>query len=167
MDTNHGITNKQCKVEGCETQHRTRGLCDKHYRRWRVHGDPNVSMYRMTGTPWERLQGRYSDEYNGHGTPCWAWNGSKANGYGVIRYESTNIKTHIISYEHHYGPVPQGLEVDHCCCVKDCLNPRHLQAVTHKENCRRGNRPHMELWAPPYEHNYTGEYASLPSDYEW
>jgi hypothetical protein len=36
------------------------------------------------------------------------------------------------------GPVPQGLELDHLCRVRGCVNPAHLEPVTMRENARRG-----------------------------
>ncbi len=36
------------------------------------------------------------------------------------------------------GPIPEGLELDHLCRVRHCVNPDHLEAVTHRENIRRG-----------------------------
>lgn len=39
-----------------------------------------------------------------------------------------------MSYEVFVGPIPEELELDHLCNVKVCINPRHLEAVTHEEN---------------------------------
>jgi hypothetical protein len=43
-----------------------------------------------------------------------------------------------VYYEAQYGPVPSGMELDHLCRVKACVNPDHLEPVTHAENMRRG-----------------------------
>lgn len=88
------------------------------------------------------------------GTPCWLWHGGKRNGgYGVMRVPNEpggpvrvkgkltparQISAHILMYEHVKGPVPEGLELDHLCRVHNCVNPAHLEAVTHSENVRRG-----------------------------
>lgn len=42
-------------------------------------------------------------------------------------------------YEQFRGLIPDGLELDHLCEVKSCVNPDHLEAVTHHENAIRGN----------------------------
>ncbi|MEE8234211.1 MAG: HNH endonuclease signature motif containing protein [Gammaproteobacteria bacterium] len=45
---------------------------------------------------------------------------------------------HRVSYEMENGLVPKGLELDHLCRVRNCVNPQHVEPVTHKENCQRG-----------------------------
>ena len=48
------------------------------------------------------------------------------------------VYIHRIMYEDSFGLIPKGLEIDHLCEEKRCINPDHLEAVTHKENTRRG-----------------------------
>jgi len=70
---------------------------------------------------------------------CWLWTKAvMANGYGLIM-TSTGVRTaHRVSYEAHKGEIPAGLELDHKCRVRSCVNPDHLEAVTKTENVRRG-----------------------------
>lgn len=70
---------------------------------------------------------------------CWLWLGYKINsGYGKFVYKGENMLSHRLSYQLHKGKIPQGLEIDHLCRVKHCVNPDHLEAVTRKENQIRG-----------------------------
>ncbi len=71
---------------------------------------------------------------------CWLWYGTinTQTGYGVISAGRKKLLAHRISYEMTYGPIPVGLEIDHLCRVRSCVNPEHLEAVTHQENVRRG-----------------------------
>jgi hypothetical protein len=67
---------------------------------------------------------------------CWNWlAGCNANGYGrfSIGYPK-KIMAHRWSYEQHYGPIPQGMQIDHICRNIKCVNPCHLRAVTDKQN---------------------------------
>jgi hypothetical protein len=70
---------------------------------------------------------------------CWLWEGCKDRlGYGEVCYRGGNRKAHRRSYELLVGPVPDGLELDHLCRNPSCVNPAHLEPVTHAENVRRG-----------------------------
>lgn len=91
---------------------------------------------------------------------CWLWTSTlNTNGYGQIRVQGTMSAAHRLSYQHFVGPVPEGLELDHLCRVRNCINPAHLEPVTHAENVRRGNsgansrsKTHC-----PYGHLYEGD----------
>lgn len=72
-------------------------------------------------------------------TGCWVWKGSCANGYGRMSVNGRTDGTHRLGYEALVGPIPEGLTLDHLCRNTRCWNPRHLEPVTHGENCRRGN----------------------------
>jgi hypothetical protein len=69
---------------------------------------------------------------------CWLWVGATVPaGYG--RFGPGYA--HRWSYEHHVGPIAPGLEIDHLCRNRSCVNPAHLEAVTHRENMRRSDTP--------------------------
>lgn len=72
---------------------------------------------------------------------CWLWTASIRNqGYGVFWPQwRTNVPAHRWAYEQIIGPVPDGLELDHLCRVRNCVNPAHLEPVTHRENMLRGH----------------------------
>lgn len=66
---------------------------------------------------------------------CWIWFGSTFPG-GHAQFR--NSTAHAFSYRLHKGPVPTGLEIDHLCRIRCCVNPEHLEAVTRHENLSRG-----------------------------
>lgn len=70
---------------------------------------------------------------------CWLWKGGlNKKGYGKCYDGARNEIAHIAFYRLLVGPIPSGLELDHICRVRRCVNPEHLEPVTHAENIRRG-----------------------------
>ena len=70
---------------------------------------------------------------------CWEWQGARdPSGYGSIKRMGKKTNTHKASYEHHVGPVPEGLDLDHLCRNRICCNPEHLEPVTRSINAKRG-----------------------------
>lgn len=73
---------------------------------------------------------------------CWLWTGPKNRyGYGIHSENHKSLKAHRWSYEYHKGPIPEGLQIDHLCRNRSCVNPDHLEAVTKKENTLRSQAP--------------------------
>jgi hypothetical protein len=75
-----------------------------------------------------------------NGTPCWEWIGGRNRlGYGVfnIRHGKQTL-AYVFAYEQLVGPVPEGKELDHLCRNHPCVNPDHLEPVTHQVNIQRG-----------------------------
>lgn len=72
-------------------------------------------------------------------TGCWNWKRCISdNGYGLVTVAGKNARAHRVSYEARFGPIQAGLSLDHLCRNRACINPDHLEPVTHRENCRRG-----------------------------
>lgn len=70
---------------------------------------------------------------------CWLWTACK-NGDGYGQFALAGMRgAHRVSYEWAKGAIPEGLEIDHLCRIRHCVNPEHLEAVTHRENTLRGD----------------------------
>lgn len=81
----------------------------------------------------------WAEEDRGYETPCWIWQRCVASdGYGRVTFGGKARRAHVAVYEQERGHVPDGLQLDHLCRVRSCVNPDHLEPVTNAENCRRG-----------------------------
>jgi hypothetical protein len=144
---------RECGVDGCTKPPVSRGWCHTHYLRW----------YK-TGTTQLRSRSRPSEERFllkvQKGESCWLWTAAKTHGYGLFWNGTRQVPAHKFSYEFYVGPVPEGLQLDHLCRVRACVNPLHLEPVTCRENLLRGAgrtainaaRTHC-----PYGHPYSGD----------
>ena len=66
---------------------------------------------------------------------CWLWQRTLNNGgYGMMRYGQATLFAHRLSYELHYGPIPEGLCTLHRCDVRNCIRPDHLFLGTQTDN---------------------------------
>lgn len=88
---------------------------------------------------------RFADRIAITSSGCIEWTGCTTGVYGVIKLGPSDGKrqvyVHRWSYEHHNGPIPPGLEVDHLCRNVLCVNPEHLEPVTPRVNTLRSTNP--------------------------
>lgn len=69
---------------------------------------------------------------------CWIWQGAvRQTGYGVL-YRGKCTSAYQVYYEKYKGPIPEGLDLDHLCRNRLCVNPDHLEPVTRAVNLQRG-----------------------------
>lgn len=73
---------------------------------------------------------------------CWTWTAATfANGYGSMCFHGKSVRAHRFAYALAYGECPAGLQIDHICHNRQCVNPAHLQLVTNQQNSEnRGAR---------------------------
>jgi len=127
---------KICSFEGCERKHFTRGLCNAHRMQLARTGTlkPLKESQWDTSLPdeprfWQRVDRLGPKE-------CWEWQGCcDWNGYGQFdrKGQASNL-AHRTAYEFTVGPIPDGMEIDHICHNRKCVNPAHLRPATRKQN---------------------------------
>mgnify|MGYP001580768529 CR=1 FL=1 len=92
----------------------------------------------MTDKDSIRFESKFIPEPN---TGCWLWTDALTDkGYGKFWLIHRQYFSHVVSWERIYGRTPDGLELDHKCRMPACVNPQHLEPVTHRENILRGLR---------------------------
>lgn len=94
----------------------------------------------VTEGDWERFWSKV--DVGGH---CWLWTKSlSSQGYGQFSYGGRSgggpVSAHVFSWLILVGEIGIGLELDHLCRVKSCVNPDHLEPVTRSVNTRRGDK---------------------------
>jgi len=129
-----------CKVLACGRLTVAREMCGRHYQRWAKFGDPIGPT----------LADKFWAKVNKTDT-CWLWTATTNGkpGYGSfcgseLRYENGSrhkVLAHRFAYELLVGPIPAGMELDHLCRVRLCVNPGHLEPTDHRTNTLRGESP--------------------------
>lgn len=83
----------------------------------------------------DKLRSRAEFDFGG----CWVWHGRIVRGYGVLTINGRPRRAHRISYEEFAHQIPAGLQLDHLCRNRSCINPHHLEPVTPRENTYRSH----------------------------
>jgi len=116
-------------VAGCDRLRNAKGYCLKHYKVWRRRGttDPITAE--------QRFFAKVTQDGD-----CWVWPHRDKAGYGISFYDGRRWLPHRWAYTFLRGEIPEGLELDHMCRNRGCVNPWHLEPVTRSENARRTYR---------------------------
>lgn len=118
----------------------------------------------------ERLVGYIADRIVLNDDGCWLWTKHiSPDGYGVCGTGGTR-NAHRLTYMVYRGDLSDDVEIDHLCHTNDalcsggitclhrrCVNPEHLEAVTHQENAVRGRNHHLVKTHCPQGHPLSGE----------
>lgn len=119
-----------CSIAGCGRPHLARGWCNKHYLRWKQHGNPERILQAEDGAPMRFIEQACSYQDDN----CLDWPFAKDDcGYpSMARYQ---VLTTICTRVYGQKPTPKH-EVAHSCKQNwACCNPKHLRWATHQENC--------------------------------
>lgn len=121
-----------CSHENCGRPKVAKGLCATH-RRQQMRGEelrPLKQYASPSATAQERLALR--SERKGD---CLVWTGTTwIGGYGVLRWGGRNVAAHRLAWESAHGPIPDGMEIDHACGNRPCIDVAHLRLSTRKQN---------------------------------
>ena len=104
------------------------------------------------------------------GSFCWHWTAAKLrSGYARFKRmgERRLMQAHVWAHLKYIGPIPPGLEPDHLCRNRGCVNPWHLEPVTRRENLRRGVgviARNMAQTKCPRGHPYAGDNLIIPKE---
>ena len=127
----------KCGFDDCGNEAPPAPYCLKHLTRWIRYGDASVNKKPGNNGPAAALAARTVDGANG----CRLWTGAiDGNGYGTLRTGGKSFGAHRLAYELAKGQIPPNLFIDHLCRTRLCVNPEHLEAVTHIENMGRAKR---------------------------
>lgn len=103
---------------------------------------------------------------------CWLWTaGTTRNGYAMFHLDRSSqrrtVYAHKFAYEALVALVPAGLDLDHLCRTRRCVNPLHLEPVTRAENVARGMEARNgDRDLCPQGHQYDAENTYLRPDYD-
>lgn len=113
----------ECKYHNCSRPAgKALGYCNAHYDRNRK-GKPMDPPIR---NHWASAEERFWAKV--HKTDsCWLWTGATYNGYGIFRQDGKAQLAHRVLHRWTKGPIPDGIQLDHMCHNRSCVNPDHVR----------------------------------------
>jgi hypothetical protein len=133
---------KPCSFLPCGIAAWARGLCPGHLGQTKAVRPLTEILRDPVRRFWARV-----DKSPAHGG-CWLWTGAKNwAGYAWVGFKGKRIAVHRLAYTLTKGPIPPARDVDHVrangCRYRHCVNPDHLEPVTHRVNLLRGRGPEI------------------------
>lgn len=89
----------------------------------------------------QRIVNRFLKKIEVHENGCWMWKGVLVGGYAQMYIYQRKVYGYRWTYILFKGAIPDGLQLDHLCRNRSCVNPDHLELVTQRENILRGIAP--------------------------
>jgi HNH endonuclease len=123
------------RCEQCERDAIARGMCAKHYQRWKRTHRSEVKDVGYGVDPVDRIMSRVAlvDD-------CWIYQWTtEAKGYARVRVNGVKKSAHRVMWEHFISPIPDGLTFDHLCKTPSCVNPYHGELVPLEVNSARNS----------------------------
>lgn len=117
-----------CKIEDCRGKTIAHGLCWKHYARRRRNKTPYLAKERIRKMQPAELRAWFRRKCRITGNGCMEWN-EKYKPFAM-----KNLSLHRSAFHLFRGEIPDGLLVVRICNNQKCLNPDHMDTLTHKEN---------------------------------
>lgn len=134
----------RCKTAPSQEKHAYCKACQRAYDAARRPAKPKPTMEQRF---WAKVRKEEFERDPGLG-PCWMWTGSinPQSGYGMFQTGGRTspgghrepTQAHIVALRLVGKDVPDGCERDHFCRQRACVNPGHIDPVTHRENVSRG-----------------------------
>lgn len=152
-----------CSIAGCTKRVLARGWCGTHYARWRKHGDVAAHVPVANAPIRERFRAKVDFDgpvplHNPALGPCHLWLAAcTGNGYGQFRWGGQMGLAHRFIYTETFGAIPDGMQLDHLCRVRNCVNVAHLEVVTNRQNGERAKPFLVVKTRCPKGHPYSGE----------
>jgi hypothetical protein len=95
----------------------------------------------------EPVYGPRMQPLNFKSNKCIEWPGAKRSGYGIKKVGTSTMSAHRYVWEKTKGPIPKGMQLDHKCRNRACVNPKHLELVDPSQN-------KLRAWAATLPDNY-------------
>lgn len=130
-----------CSIEGCNSAHYARAMCNRHYQAWRRAG--RADGFARSLARFSSFDEAFAARTERQGE-CLVWIGPKTeDGYAGTSVRGVRKYMHVHAWEQVHGPVPAGMHVDHICWNRACCEISHLRLATAAQNnaYRSGPQP--------------------------